>query len=65
MIITDDEALDTARQLALREGLGVGISSGTNVACARRLARRLGPGKTVLTVLPDSFDRYYSTPLFS
>ena len=64
LIITDEEALDTSRKLALNEGLGVGISSGTNVACAIRLAKRLGKGKTVLTVLPDSYDRYYSTPLF-
>ncbi|MBP5638406.1 MAG: cysteine synthase A [Victivallales bacterium] len=64
LIITDDEAMDTSRELALKEGLGVGISSGTNVACAIRLAKRLGKGKTVLTVLPDSYDRYYSTPLF-
>ena len=65
LIITDEEAMDTSRELALKEGLGVGISSGTNVACAIRLAKRLGKGKTVLTVLPDSYDRYYSTPLFS
>ena len=64
MIVTDDEALTTARNLALLEALPAGISSGTNVACALRLARELGPGKTVLTVLPDSYDRYFSTPLF-
>jgi len=64
LIITDEEALQTSRDLALHEGLGVGISSGTNVACALRLAKRLGKGKTVLTVLPDSYDRYFSTPLF-
>ncbi len=64
MIVTDDEALTTARNLALQEALPAGISSGTNVACALRLARELGPGKTVLTVLPDSYDRYFSTPLF-
>ncbi len=64
MIVTDDEALTTARALALKEALPAGISSGTNVACALRLARELGPGKTVLTVLPDSYDRYFSTPLF-
>jgi len=63
MIVSDDEALDIARQLALQEGLPAGISSGSNVAGALRLARRLGSGKTVLTVLPDSYDRYYSTPL--
>lgn len=64
MIVTDDEALETARKLALLECLPAGISSGTNVACALRLARELGPGKTVVTVLPDSYDRYFSTPLF-
>ena len=64
MIVTDDEALSTARNLALQEALPAGISSGTNVACALRLARELGPGKTVLTVLPDAYDRYVSTPLF-
>lgn len=64
MIITDDEALRTARELALKEGLPAGISSGTNVSCALKLARLLGPGKVVLTVLPDSYDRYFSTPLF-
>jgi len=64
MIVTDDEALRTARALARLEGLPAGISSGTNVACALRLARQLGPGKNVVTVLPDSYDRYFSTPLF-
>jgi cysteine synthase A len=64
-IISDDEALQVARALARKEGLPAGISSGTNVAGALRLARRLGAGKTVLTVLPDSYDRYYSTPLFA
>ncbi|MBR0459419.1 MAG: cysteine synthase family protein [Victivallales bacterium] len=63
-IVTDHEALTTARNLALLEALPAGISSGTNVACALRLARELGPGCTVLTVLPDSYDRYFSTPLF-
>ncbi len=64
LIITDDEALSIARDLARLEALPAGISSGTNVACALKLARELGPGHTVLTVLPDSYDRYYSTPLF-
>ncbi len=64
VIVTDDEALQTARNLALLEGLPAGISSGTNVACALRLAKELGPGKVVVTVLPDSYDRYFTTPLF-
>lgn len=63
-IVTDDEAIQTAKDLARMEGLMCGISSGTNVAAALRLARRLGPEKTVVTVLPDTAERYFSTPLF-
>ena len=63
-IITDEEALETARALAREEGLMCGVSSGTNVAAAKRLARKLGEGKTVVTVLPDTGERYFSTPLF-
>jgi len=63
-IISDKEALQTARDLARKEGLMCGISSGTNVAAALRLAKKLGPGKTVVTVLPDTAERYFSTPLF-
>ena len=64
VIVTDDEALSTARALATKEGILCGISSGTNVAAAIRLAKRLGKGKTVVTVLPDTAERYFSTPLF-
>lgn len=63
-VVTDEEALQTARRLAREEGLMCGISSGTNVAAALKLAKKLGPGKTVVTVLPDTAERYYSTPLF-
>lgn len=63
-IISDEEAIQTARDLARLEGLMCGISSGTNVAAALKLARKLGPGKTVVTVLPDTAERYFSTPLF-
>lgn len=63
-IITDDEAVDTAKQMAQKEGLMCGISSGTNVAAAIRLAEKLGKGKTVVTILPDTAERYFSTPLF-
>ena len=63
-IITDEEALETSKRLAREEGLMVGISSGTNVAAALKLAKKLGPGKTVVTVLPDTAERYFSTPLF-
>jgi len=63
-IVSDEEALRTARDLASKEGLMCGISSGTNVAAAIQLAKQLGPGKTVVTVLPDTAERYFSTPLF-
>lgn len=64
-IITDEEALNTSKRLAKEEGLMCGISSGTNVAAAIKLAKKLGKGKTVVTVLPDTAERYFSTPLFS
>ncbi len=63
-IITDEEAIRTAKDLARLEGIMCGISSGTNVAAALKLAKVLGPGKTVVTVLPDTAERYFSTPLF-
>lgn len=63
-IVTDDEAISTSKDLARKEGLMCGISSGTNVAAAIALAKKLGPGKTVVTVLPDTAERYFSTPLF-
>ena len=63
-IVTDEEAVQTARDLACLEGLMCGISSGTNVAAALKLAKKLGKGKTVVTVLPDTAERYFSTPLF-
>ena len=64
-LISDEEALETSRELARKEGILCGISSGTNVAIARRLATHLGPGKTVVTILPDTGERYFSTPLFT
>ncbi len=63
-IISDDEAIKTAKDLARLEGLMCGISGGTNVAAAKRLAKKLGRGKRVVTVLPDTAERYFSTPLF-
>jgi cysteine synthase A len=63
-IVTDEEAISTAKELAKKEGLMCGISSGTNVAAALRLAKKLGKGKTVVTVLPDTAERYFTTPLF-
>jgi len=63
-IITDEEALSMSKLLASQEGILCGISSGTNVAGALKLARKLGEGKTVVTILPDTAERYFSTPLF-
>ena len=63
-IVKDDEALSTAKELASKEGIMCGISSGTNVAAAIKLAKKLGKGKTVVTILPDTAERYFSTPLF-
>lgn len=63
-IITDDEAITAAKDLARKEGIMCGISSGTNVAAAIKLAKHLGKGKTVVAVLPDTAERYFSTPLF-
>jgi len=63
-VVSDEEAIQTAKDLAKKEGLMCGISSGTNVAAAIALAKKLGKGKTVVTVLPDTAERYFSTPLF-
>ncbi len=63
-IITDEDAIQAAKDLASKEGIMCGISSGTNVAAAIRMAQKLGEGKTVVTVLPDTAERYFSTPLF-
>ncbi len=64
-IVSDEEAIRTAKDLARMEGIMCGISSGTNVAAALKMAKKLGRGKTVVTVLPDTAERYFSTPLFS
>src|SRR5947209_7755374 len=61
--VPEPEALATAREFG-RRGLGIGPSSGLNIAAARRLAARLGPGHHVATVLPDRMERYFSTALF-
>ncbi len=63
-IVTDDEAIETSKRLIREEGILCGISSGTNVAAALRMAKLLGEGKTVVTVLPDTGERYFSTELF-
>lgn len=63
-VVSDEEAIRSAKDLARLEGIMCGISSGTNVAAALKLAKKLGKGKTVVTVLPDTAERYFSTPLF-
>jgi len=63
-IVTDEDAISTAKALASMEGIMCGISSGTNVAAALALAAKLGKGKRVVTILPDTAERYFSTPLF-
>lgn len=63
-IVTDEEAINTSKDLARLEGLMCGISGGTNVAAAIKMAKKLGKGKTVVTILPDTAERYFSTPLF-
>ncbi len=58
--VTDDEAYQTAKLLAKKEGLLVGISAGANVFAAQKVADELGPGKNVVTILPDTGERYIS-----
>ena len=62
--ITDDEALEVSKRLAREEGILCGISSGSNVAAAMKMAKQLGKGKRVVTILPETGERYFSTPLF-
>ncbi len=61
--VTDDDAIETTRRLARLEGALVGTSSGANVWSALRVSEELGPGKNVVTVMPDRAERYFSTSL--
>ena len=63
-IVSDEQAIQASKDLARLEGLLCGISSGTNVAAAIQMAKKLGKGKTVVTILPDTGERYFSTQLF-
>ena len=63
-VVSDKDALRTAKDLARLEGLMCGITSGANVCTAQRMAKKLGKGKRVITLLPDTAERYFSTPLF-
>lgn len=62
--VTNDEAYDSARRIAKEEGLLVGISAGANLFGARQLARKLGVGKNVVTIMCDTGERYLSTGIF-
>jgi len=62
--VQDEDAFSTARMLAKKLGLFVGISTGANVFAALELAKRVGPGKTILTVSPSNGERYLSTDLY-
>ena len=63
-IVNDEQAIETARLLSRLEGINCGISSGTNVYGAIQLGKKLGKGKSVVTILPDTGERYVSTPLY-
>lgn len=64
VLVTDCEAVSTARRLAREEGIFCGISSGTNVFAALKIAKELGQGKRVVTLIPDGGEKYLSTALF-
>ncbi|MEN5427753.1 cysteine synthase A [Stenotrophomonas pennii] len=63
--VEDDRAISTARRLAAEEGLFVGISAGATLASALDVAERAEPGSVILAMLPDTGERYFSTPLFA
>ncbi len=62
--VTDDEAIETAKRLAIEEGIFCGISSGGTFAAALKVAANAKPGSAILAMLPDTGERYLSTPLF-
>ena len=62
--VADEEAIATARRLAAEEGIFTGISSGATIAAALKVAAGAAPGSVLLAVLPDTGERYFSTPLF-
>ena len=63
--VTDEEAISAAREFATREGIFCGISAGGTFAAALKVAERAEAGSTVLAMLPDTGERYLSTPLFA
>jgi cysteine synthase A len=65
ILVTDEEAISTSRALALSEGIFCGISSGGTFAAALKVAENAEPGAVILAMLPDTGERYLSTPLFA
>jgi len=63
--VTDDEAISTAKALAVQEGIFCGISSGGTFAAALKVANEAAPGSVIVAILPDTGERYLSTPLFA
>ena len=61
--VTDEDAINTARELALTQGLLCGTSSGANVWAAKQMARKYGKDKIIATILADRVERYFSTSL--
>ena len=64
LTVTDDEAIDTAKELATQEGIFCGISAGGTFAAALKVAAKAEAGSAILAMLPDTGERYLSTPLF-
>jgi len=64
LTVTDDEAIANAKDLAIKEGIFCGISSGGTFAAALKVAANAEPGSVILAMLPDTGERYLSTPLF-
>jgi cysteine synthase len=64
IVANDVEAFDMVKQLAAREGVLAGSSGGANVFASLKVARRLGSGKRVITMIPDSAERYLSKKIF-
>ena len=64
MLVTDDDAFDTVKVLAAQEGVLAGSSGGAAVFAALKLAKKLGAGKRVVTIVPDSAERYLSKKIF-
>ncbi|MDQ1120075.1 MULTISPECIES: cysteine synthase A [Pseudoxanthomonas] len=63
--VTDERAIETSRRLAAEEGIFVGISAGATLATALEVAEKAVPGSVILAMLPDTGERYFSTPLFA